>query len=76
MADGRRVFVYEVKLCREDGGGGSGWGVTIVTDTQDPEALLRVARVHLDATSFGGAETGLDEVKLLHTAVLDPRIAT
>lgn len=81
-SDGRRVYVYEVKLCQEDGRRGSGWSTIVVTDSQDPAALLRVARVHVaseDGPLGIGADaerwTGLDEVKLLHTAVLDPRIA-
>ena len=78
MSDARRVYIYEVKLCREDGGKGSGWGVIVMTDTLDPHALLRVARIEADRR-FGDAGAadwiGLEEVKLLHTGVLDPTVA-
>lgn len=73
-----RVYVYSVKLCQEDGTRGSGWDVIVVTNTQDPSALLRTARVALaERDGFGFPErwTGLDELKLLHTGHLDPRVA-
>ncbi len=73
-----RVFVYRVELCREDGSKGSGWGVEVVTDSQDPSDLLRIARVHFaQSGSIGSMEdwTGLAKAELLLTAVLDPRIA-
>lgn len=73
---GRRVFVYEVKLCKADGSRGSGWSVEVVTDSPDPVALLRTARVAAAAELYGADDwVGIDEVKLLTTAVLDPRIA-
>jgi hypothetical protein len=77
----KRVYVYEVKLCQEDGTRGSGWSVTVVTDTQDPADLLRIAKVHVASggTPLGSGPTekwtGLDEAKLVTVAVLDPRIA-
>jgi hypothetical protein len=73
----RRVFVYQVKLCQEDGTRGSGWSVIIVTDSLDPADLLRVARIEADR-KMGEMErwVGLEEVKLLHVGVLDPKIAT
>lgn len=73
----RRVFVYDVKLCREEGGKGSGWSVTVVTDSLDPADLLRVAQIEADRKLAGGAEgwVGLDEVRLLHVAALDPKVA-
>lgn len=72
----RRVYVYEVGLTQEDGRGNSGWTVIVVTDTLDPSALLRVARIEADR-KMGNMESwvGLDSVKLLHTGVLDPSIA-
>jgi hypothetical protein len=75
--DARRVYVYEVKLTQADGRGGSGWSVIVVTDTLDPNSLLRVARIEADRRFRGGADdwVGLDEVKLLHNGVLDPAIA-
>jgi hypothetical protein len=77
MSDGRRVYVYDVKLSKEDGRGGSGWGVTVVTDSADPRALLRVARIEAEGNGIHNVEEWslLHEVKLLHTAVLDPEIA-
>lgn len=76
-ADARRVYVYEVKLCQGNGQRGSGWSVLVVTDSLDPSDLLRVARVEADRKHGGGMEAwvGLEEVKLLHVAALDPRIA-
>lgn len=74
----KRVFVYEVKLCQDNGQKGSGWSVIVVRETTEPTDLLRVARIA--AESPIGADsiekwTGLDEAKLLHVGNLDPRIA-
>jgi hypothetical protein len=79
--EAKRVYVYEVKLCQEDGTRGSGWSITVVTASQDPADLLRIARVRLESggspLGSGPQEkwTGLDEAKLVTVAVLDPRIA-
>lgn len=74
--DAKRVYVYDVKLCQEDGTRGSGWSVVVVTATLDPADILRIARIEADRR-YSGAErwVGLDEVKLLHVAALDPEVA-
>lgn len=76
-AAAKRVYVYEVKLAKEDGTRGSGWSVVVVTDTMDPAALLRVAKVAAADQLSGGSEewTGLDQATLMHTGHLDPGIA-
>jgi hypothetical protein len=74
----RRVFVYEVDPCQEDGSGTSGWTVTVVVDRLELTDVLRVMRVEIERLYGEGAADrwiGIKTAKLITVAVLDPRIA-
>jgi hypothetical protein len=76
-AHGKRVFVYEVEPCSEEGRGTSGWTVNVVVDSLDLADILRVMRVEVERTIDGDADrwVGIKTATLIAVAVLDPRIA-